>query len=116
MTLAALALAVSAPSFDCEKASTKVERMICADPALTAGDRAIANLYAGVPPSNSRARREHKDWLLDRSKCQEKKCIHGSDRIRKYPRNRHYPACPRVFNSGPDKIRTCDLVLIRDAL
>jgi uncharacterized protein YecT (DUF1311 family) len=36
------------PSFDCRRASTEVERAICADAQLAAADRAVARAYAGA--------------------------------------------------------------------
>lgn len=41
-------MAQAAPSFDCAKARTKVEKAICASPALSALDRRIAAAYAAA--------------------------------------------------------------------
>lgn len=67
------------PSFNCSKASTTVEKMICADAELAAVDRAAAKLYAGV----SRSDREQlftsqADWLKERDQCQDRDCLLAS--------------------------------------
>ncbi|MBL8894800.1 MAG: DUF1311 domain-containing protein [Rhizobiales bacterium] len=41
----------SAVAFDCNKASTKIERAICADPALKAADDAMSAAYSGLKHS-----------------------------------------------------------------
>ena len=78
MIFAALALAASAPSFDCARATTNVEKMICADPELAAVDRAVARLYSGV----SRADRKRfftsqAGWLKERDRCEDRGCLLG---------------------------------------
>jgi uncharacterized protein len=78
MMLAALALAASAPSFDCTKATTRIEKMVCADPGLAAADRAMAKLYAAVPRSDRHTRSEQADFLRHkfyRSRCSDKDCL-----------------------------------------
>lgn len=80
MILIALALAAAdAPSFDCARATTKVELMICADPELAAVDRAAAKLYAGV----SRFERKklftsQAGWLNERDRCDDRYCLLAS--------------------------------------
>ena len=72
MLLIALALAVSAPSFDCAKASTAVERMICADPQVAHLDLALALAYRRM----SRAERsDHRLWLKTRDECTTRDCL-----------------------------------------
>jgi uncharacterized protein len=82
MILAALALVVSAPSFDCTKASTTVEKMICTDSELAGLDRAVARLYAGIPRSAKSDRLQlwtsQADWLKERDACSDKDCLVGS--------------------------------------
>jgi uncharacterized protein YecT (DUF1311 family) len=75
MIFAALALAAP-PSFDCAKASTKVETMICGDEELAAADRAVARLYAAVPSSEKQIFwRKQTDWLAERDRCDDKACL-----------------------------------------
>ena len=76
MILAALALAASAPSFDCAKASTEVEKMICGDEEVAAVDRAVARLYAGLSTADRRQLfTSQADWLNERNACNHRKCL-----------------------------------------
>lgn len=54
------------PSFDCRRASTQAEDMVCADPALAAADRQLERAFqralrAGAPYDELRG--EQDDWL-----------------------------------------------------
>lgn len=56
------------PSFDCGKAKAPLETAICADPALSLGDRALAESYskaqAQVPPEwRDALRKTQRSWL-----------------------------------------------------
>jgi len=71
---AAPALAQEKPSFDCAKASTVIERTICATPDLARGDREMASTYFALLSHLSGAAKEHllKDqarWLAARDKA-----------------------------------------------
>ncbi|HEX5184102.1 MAG TPA: lysozyme inhibitor LprI family protein [Allosphingosinicella sp.] len=58
-----------AASFDCGKASTLVERQICADPKLSAADVRLAGLYQralAVTPRQADVRLEQRRWLTER--------------------------------------------------
>ena len=66
--LAALALANPALAFDCAKAATKVEKAICADPAVKAKDDAMTALYNDIKSLSSDAEkkmlaRSQKNWI-----------------------------------------------------
>ena len=57
------------PSFDCAKATTATENLICRDPKLAAEDRAMADAYYAVLQhlrleQNTSFRREHYEWSL----------------------------------------------------
>jgi uncharacterized protein len=80
--------ALSTPSFDCAKASTESEKLICQDAALAAQDRRMADAYYAVlrrlPPEQTQAfRHEHYEWSIEyRKACnspmadqQRKACI-----------------------------------------
>jgi uncharacterized protein len=78
MILLVLAAAASAPSFDCAKATTSIEKMICADAELAAADRAMARLYAGVSRSDHRTRSDQRDFLTKEynlSACSDRDCL-----------------------------------------
>jgi uncharacterized protein len=71
--------AISAPgtSFACTRATTSVERMICANPELGALDRGIATFYASGRrnPRPGRAVREQREWLTTRDGCDASACV-----------------------------------------
>ena len=76
MILFALALATSAPAFDCAKASTAIEKMIGADEELAALDRALGRLYSGVRSSDrEQLFRSQADWLRERDRCSDRSCL-----------------------------------------
>lgn len=78
--------APAGPSFDCAKASTPVEKTICADPLLGRLDRAMADNYSAMRNSDIgvEAREELKasqrQWTAARSSCSTTQCL--ADRYR----------------------------------
>lgn len=73
MILPAIALAVAAPSFDCTRATTKVEKMICADPELATMDAAVGLAYRGR--RSLQERRDQRQWLKQRDTCADRECL-----------------------------------------
>ena len=69
--------AAPSPSFDCARASTAVEHMICGDPELAALDRGIAIFYASGRRNArpGRAVREQAEWLTTRDGCDTRACL-----------------------------------------
>lgn len=69
------------PSFDCAKASTSVERAICANSQLSRLDAALSNnvknLIASDIGDGARAdlRQSQRGWLEERNKCTTTECI-----------------------------------------
>lgn len=66
--------AVPAKAFNCAKASTDVEKAICADPALKELDDALGRAYAGVraasdAPEQKMLARSQKRWIKVREYC-----------------------------------------------
>lgn len=59
---------VQAASFDCAKASTKVELEICSDAVLGALDEDIAKLYSQAKDLYPAAKPEQRQWLKERNK------------------------------------------------
>ena len=95
MMLVAAALMVSAPSFNCSKAMTRVEKLICADPELAAMDAVVGLAYRGR--RTAQERKEQREWLQERDKCSDRACLLGSYEERmmlyfpnKSPGVRHY--------------------------
>ena len=78
--LALAAPGVSAASFDCAKARSKSERLICGDPHLSALDDTLAALAAAGKKraDNPRAYQRALDaaWLV-RQKCEDIACVEG---------------------------------------
>ena len=66
-------------SFDCSKASTSVEKTICADPQLSDLDELLMASYKKALSNTSGAaplKMEQKDWLKSvRDMCQDKECL-----------------------------------------
>lgn len=70
------ALAQAAPSFDCTKATTEVEKTVCASPDLAQADQALAEAYRAViarAPEEAKAllRADQRTWIAHVGKtCQ----------------------------------------------
>src|SRR5690606_14250586 len=70
-----------APSFDCAKASTLLENMICGDRELSDLDIKLNSLYSKAKNSSSNKdelRQEQLLWFKDRNSCVTKNCIADS--------------------------------------
>ena len=73
-------VAAARPSFDCGYARSRVEVMICADPALARADRAMAGEYyralVGADPDARRALKRTRDGFLRfRDRCPDAGCV-----------------------------------------
>lgn len=88
---AALALAIPlshAASFDCQKASTSIEKAICSNPTLSKLDDVLAENYKYMMAANigDGARKDLKQtqraWIAKRNKCADGKCIEAAYRSR----------------------------------
>jgi uncharacterized protein YecT (DUF1311 family) len=71
-----------ATSFDCEKASTYVEKTICSSPVLGKLDDALSEHYRemlatdlGDGPDNKALKKEQRVWVAQRNKCTTEKCL-----------------------------------------
>lgn len=65
-------------SFDCTKAATKVEKMICADAELSRLDEEIAKSCQDALPDSSAAdtmQQGQRDWLQQRNQCEDTACL-----------------------------------------
>ena len=78
-----LASSASAASFDCTKASTVVEKAICATPRLSALDEELAATYAAVR-KNPAVREGQRRWLVEeRDACEDGEgCIEAAYLVR----------------------------------
>jgi uncharacterized protein len=84
---AAASPVASAPSFDCTKASSAVEKAICTDPKLAGLDRTLADAYGQAMRQWDEATREkeraaQRTWIAQRNACGKshdpKGCIEAS--------------------------------------
>lgn len=73
----------SGASFDCSKARTNVELMICADPDLARMDGRMATLYASARRTQPGAADVQLAWIKARNKCADETCLYQTyaDRI-----------------------------------
>jgi uncharacterized protein YecT (DUF1311 family) len=77
----------SGPSFDCGKASTSIEKMICADSSLSAADSALAVSYAKAKAKaagidSTSLRNSQRQFLQARNGCATTACIADAYRSR----------------------------------
>ena len=73
----------SSPSFDCEKAVSKAELMICASPDLGALDSDMSELYAKAVAEPSKwHKRLQANWLAQRDKCSDVACMAATYKAR----------------------------------
>lgn len=74
----------AAPSFDCNKASSRVENLICNDAKLAQLDSDLVDAYrtalrdAPWVSANRRIRNEQRDWMKQRNSCHNKRCLRHS--------------------------------------
>jgi len=68
-----------AASFDCTKAGTKVEKMICADAELSKLDDQLGAVYSEVvqkyPDRASNFHISQREWLKERNRCKTTDCL-----------------------------------------
>lgn len=65
-------------SFDCKKASTKVEKIICSDIELGSRDESLSKHYEralAVSPGREMVKKEQREWLKGMAKCPDAICI-----------------------------------------
>jgi uncharacterized protein len=68
-----------AASFDCTKAATKSEKLICADPQVSAADEQLAELYRRILEQSSDKdglKKEQRNWIkTQRDACPDAACM-----------------------------------------
>lgn len=109
MKLAALAsiLAVfsqvdfaSAASFDCAKAGTSIEKLICSDNQLSELDSQLAETYALARTQSSNSdqiKSEQRDWLKNvRNRCADIDCFRSAYTARLSALASHAPSTPEI--------------------
>ena len=76
--LLGLTITVQAASFDCAKATTKIEKMICADPELSKLDEEMSKIYKTAQQDEKQAesiRQTQKQWMKVRNSCTDAACV-----------------------------------------
>jgi uncharacterized protein len=66
---------VQAASFDCEKASNKIERTICQDSEISMLDEELSRVYKMVRMKEKEVVKEQRAWLRIRNKCADSACL-----------------------------------------
>ncbi len=82
--ISAVPLVASAAGFDCSKAASRVEKLICVDAELSGLDDELTAAYraarrAGMPESENRKQRQ---WIVERNACADKECVRESYKAR----------------------------------
>ncbi len=70
-----------ATSFDCSKATTKIEKMICSEEDLSVQDSRLADLYKevmGIVKDKEVLKKDQRGWLRERNACEAKACVEES--------------------------------------
>jgi uncharacterized protein len=68
-------LAGFAASFDCNKASTSVESLICSNTDLSLADEEMASVYKKAKQVNPEITISQKAWLKQRNACKDAVCL-----------------------------------------
>lgn len=80
-----LALSAQAASFDCAKAQTKVEKLICADAELSKFDEELNVVYKTAVQDKQQAdaiRKAQKRWMKERNGCADAGCVRDAYKMR----------------------------------
>lgn len=83
-----LSFGFDGPGFDCSKASSTTERLICEDPELWGPDRAVSVLYAidrgrAASDLKARLRDAQRSWIVWRDACgEDNQCVSDAYRQR----------------------------------
>lgn len=69
----------TAPSFDCRRARSIPEKMICADAELSRLDRELGRVYASArnaaPDQAAFRRQQNREWVRRESTCRDRDCL-----------------------------------------
>ena len=80
LSLFALSTSAISASFPCAKATTDVEKQICADPLLNKLDEALAVNYKGMLSADfggspKALKAEQRKWVASRNQCKTNQCL-----------------------------------------
>ena len=74
--------AVHAASFDCSKASSPTEKMICQNPTISKLDDRLSEVYKEVRKADASIVDEQRAWLKEARACKDEKCLENAYGIR----------------------------------
>ena len=80
-----LALSVQAAGYDCAKAATKVEKLICGDAELSKLDEELNAAYKAAVQDKTQAaavKQAQKQWMKERNGCEDAGCVQNAYRNR----------------------------------
>jgi uncharacterized protein len=82
-TLSAAGSTSTSPSFDCSKATTPVEKLICTNPELSKLDVGLAEMYKEAVSKDRSIRDDQRAWNVEKNKCTDVDCLKSAyeDRI-----------------------------------
>ena len=84
----------AAASFDCAKAGTPVERMICSDPGVSALDQRVADAYQTASARDPGVKEAQREWLAGtRNRCASPACLSQAYAARLEALAKDGPAC-----------------------
>jgi uncharacterized protein YecT (DUF1311 family) len=82
LILVLLTLSLFGASFDCTKATTKVEEMICANEELSKLDEKLSEVYTSFYYLTKEIKTDQRAWMKQRNTCQNTNCIKESYQTR----------------------------------
>ncbi|WP_295056151.1 hypothetical protein [Sulfuricurvum sp.] len=103
-----LSVSLFGASFDCTKASTKVEKMICADPELSKLDENLSNIFKEAVQIESYKEEIIKDQRVWQKVVRDKWCITGRSDI--YGEKKINPLHQCLRNAYRDRINILSLI------
>ena len=65
----------NSPSFDCRKATTTVEKLICTNPELSKLDLSLAEMYKEAVSKAPSIRDDQSSWNVEKNKCTDTDCL-----------------------------------------
>ena len=95
--------AAASASYDCAKAATAVEKVICEDPALSKLDEELAAVYQEIKGKDTSVVAQQRTWLsMKRDACKDRECLANEylTRIRNL-RDAGSPPVPSTSSTRP---------------
>lgn len=80
-----VAISLGAASFDCTKAGTKIEKMICGDAEVSAMDSELGGVYRVALENvndKQKLKQDQRDWMNTRDSCESVSCLKQMYQIR----------------------------------